>query len=77
MTRFKQIWSSLNQFNRDVAAFQGRLWMSLVYFAVLGPIALLVRMFGNPLLPAFPTESFTHERKAPEPTIEDARRQGS
>jgi len=92
MSRARKIWDGWVQFNKDVAAFQGRLWMALVYFLVLGPIALLVRISGNPMLPPYdhptkPTEglagapvlgdSFSHERKAAEPTLEDARRQGA
>ena len=76
MTRMQKIWTGWVEFNRDVAAFQGRLWMGLVYFAVLGPIALLVRLSGNPLLPRFTGDTFSHERKPPEPTLDDARRQG-
>ena len=77
MTRARRIWDGWVQFNKDVAAFQGRLWMALVYFLVLGPIALLVRLSGNPMLPPFDGDSFSHERKAPEPTLEDARNQGA
>jgi len=78
MSRARRVWDGWVQFNKDVAAFQGRLWMALVYFLVLGPIALLVRLSGNPMLPPYDSEAtFSHERKAPEPTLEDARRQGA
>jgi hypothetical protein len=77
MTRARQLWNGWLEFNRDVAAFQGRLWLSLIYVVILGPISLLVRLSGNPLLPKFRGASFTHERKPPETTLEDARRQGA
>ena len=73
----RRIWKGWVDFNRDVAAFQGRLWMALVYFLVLGPISLLVRLSGNPMLPPFTGESFTHERPKPEATLDAARRQGA
>ena len=78
MSRAKKIWQGWMDFNKDVAAFQGRLWMALIYFFVLGPISMLVRISGNPMLPPFDAEAtFSHSRKPPEPTLEDARRQGA
>ena len=77
MSRARRVWDGWVQFNKDVAAFQGRLWMALVYFLVLGPIALLVRMSGNPMLPEFDGDSFSHERKSEAATLEDARNQGA
>ena len=77
MSRARNIWRAISDFNRDVAAFQGRLWMALVYFLVLAPIALLVRISSNPLLPPFEGDSYSHERKAPAGTLDDARRQGA
>ncbi|HZQ90429.1 MAG TPA: hypothetical protein VFA60_01395 [Terriglobales bacterium] len=77
MTRARQFWNHWLDFSRDVAAFQGRLWLSVVYVVVLGPIALLARISGNPLLPKFRGASFTHERKPPDATLDDARRQGA
>lgn len=77
MSRARKVWDGWVEFNRDVAAFQGRLWMAIVYFCVLGPIAMLVRLSGNPLLPPWTGDSFSHERRPPDATLEDARRQGA
>jgi hypothetical protein len=40
------------EYAREVAHYQAAIWLGLVYFLVLGPTWLVLRLLGKPLLPS-------------------------
>jgi hypothetical protein len=42
-------WAAWTGFSRRMGNYQSRVWLSLLYFVVVLPFALVVRLFGAPL----------------------------
>jgi hypothetical protein len=69
-------WSAFQRFARRVGDFQARLLLSLFYVLVVGPHALFMKLFADPLgLRTTQSRGWT-ERSRPEPrTLDEIRRQ--
>lgn len=48
-SRFKRFLEGWKKFGRKVGDFQARLILTLFYFLILAPFAVLLRIFGDPL----------------------------
>jgi hypothetical protein len=48
-TTLKRAWQAWKSFGRKVGDFQARLILSIFYFMIIAPLALLVRFFSDPL----------------------------
>ncbi len=49
MQALRKIWSGWKAFAHVIGDFQARLLLSLFYFVVVGPFALGLKMFSDPL----------------------------
>jgi hypothetical protein len=67
-------WQTWLRVGQKIGDFIARIVLSLFYFTVLVPFALIVRLFGDPL-DIKPGHSAWVARSTPEPTIEVCRRQ--
>jgi hypothetical protein len=69
-------WSAFKRFARRLGDFQARLLLSVFYIFVVGPHALIMKLFSDPLgLRTAQSRGWT-ERNRPEPkTLDDIRRQ--
>lgn len=45
----RSLWERWKRFARVIGDFQARLILTLLYFCVLGPFALIVQKFSDPL----------------------------
>ena len=67
-----EVWTA---YAHRAATYQTRVLLTLVYLVVLGPAALLGRLFGSRLLDLSGTSSTWMQRPRPEKTLADLRRQ--
>lgn len=73
LSRFWARWKVLAQ---RIGDFQARVILTVVYFLVLGPMALLLRVFRDPLSLKPPSRPSTWTPKPVQPeSLETARRQ--
>jgi hypothetical protein len=62
------LWDFWRAYTRRASDYQAVVLLSLVYYGIFGPSALLVRLLGRPLLPAArPTAGGTYWRPRPAP----------
>jgi hypothetical protein len=74
----RTLWQAWNEYARRGAAYQAELLLSLVYFVVLGPSALIGRLTGASFqldLGARPRKSYWVERRPVNRTLADMERQ--
>jgi hypothetical protein len=72
----KQLWNKWKAFGQRIADLQARILLTLVYFIIVAPFGLLVRLFSDPLvLKHNPQRSMWFPKHNPEQTLESARRQ--
>lgn len=71
-----RLWTRWKRFGHRIGDFQARVILTLIYFVVLAPYGVVVRLFGD-ALDVRRTERTTMwiRRKKEEPTVEKARRQ--
>jgi len=71
----RRLWHRWKRFAEVVGNFQARILLSLLYFILLGPLALPLRLFGDPIRrrPSGPT--FWIPRPARPASLEEAQRQ--
>jgi hypothetical protein len=67
---------SLKLFLARFGEVMGRLVLGVVYFGLLGPVALFVRLFSDPLRRRRPKDSAFLPRESEADTRRDAGRQG-
>lgn len=74
---FKRIWHRWMGFSKRMGSFQSRIMLSLFFFIVISPIAVLIKLLGDPLrikgIKAAETFWLAKEESSDE--IEDYRRQ--
>lgn len=46
---FRKVWEEWKRFGRRVGDFQARLILTVLYFVVVAPFALIIRFAGDPL----------------------------
>ncbi len=69
-------WDAFKRFARKVGDFQARLLLSVFYLFVVGPHALLMKLFADPLRLRATQSRGWIERSRPEPkTLDEIRRQ--
>ena len=72
----RKLWNRWKAFGQKLADFQARLILTLVYFIVVLPFGLLVRLLSDPLAVKNKSrETMWFPKNADEPTLENARRQ--
>jgi hypothetical protein len=72
----KQLWNKWKTFAQALADVQARVLLTLVYFIIVAPFGLLVRLFSDPLvIKHVPHRSMWFPKHNPEQTLESARRQ--
>lgn len=71
-----RLWTRWKRFGHRIGDFQARLILTLIYFVVLAPYGVVVRLFGD-VLDVRRAERTTMwiRKKKEEPTVENARRQ--
>lgn len=70
------LWQRWKNFSHRMGGFQSRLLLSLFYFILVTPFALIVKLFSDPLrLKEKSAESYWLSRAAAKPDLEDSRRQ--
>jgi hypothetical protein len=72
LSKLWNLWKQFGQFMGDVIA---RIFLTLFYFTIFAPFALVVRLFQDPLqLKAHGQTSFWLKREARETNLTEARR---
>lgn len=72
----KNLWETWKEFSRKMGAFQSRMLLSFIFFILIFPFALIVKIFSDPLnLKIRKGETFWQERKGSSSNLEDYKRQ--
>ena len=72
----KKLWNKWKTFAQALADLQARILLTLVYFIIVAPFGLLVRLLSDPLvIKHVPHRSMWFPKHNPEQTLEGARRQ--
>jgi len=73
----QKLWAKIKQFFHKLGLVQNFIILAIFYFALFGPLAILVRLAGRDFLGLRPRgrESFWHKRRQVEVSLERARRQ--
>jgi len=70
------LWQRWKNFSHRMGGFQSRLLLSLFYFILVTPFALIIKLFSDPLrLKEKPADSFWLPRPDSKTDLEDSRRQ--
>ena len=72
----RRLWKRWLWVAQKIGNFQGRIIFSVIYFVLLTPIALVFRVFGDPLALKRPPPSL-RPQKGPDPTTVDLARKQS
>jgi Saxitoxin biosynthesis operon protein SxtJ len=74
---WRLMWDGWNAYAHRAGGYQAQVLLTLVYFLVLGPSALVARLFGNHLLDLDhrPRPSYWIERETEPPTLASLERQ--
>ena len=76
METLKKIWGIWNRFGKLMGDIVGRVVLTLLYFTIVLPFGIGVRLLSDPLkIKLIPSSSFWHPREAVTDTFEEARRQ--
>ncbi len=71
-----RLWAGWKRIAQKIGDFQARVILTLMYFLILGPIALLTKLFRDPLAMKRPPQASAWARKSLEQQgLEAARRQ--
>jgi len=72
----RDLWNAWKDFARRMGNYQSRVLMALLYFTVVLPFGLGVRLLGDPLQVRAPADSrWSPKEMIPQPSLDDARRQ--
>jgi hypothetical protein len=72
----RKLWNRWKAFGQKIADFQARLILTLVYFIVVLPFGVFVRLLSDPLAVKHPSrQTMWLPKHVDEPTLENARRQ--
>lgn len=72
----KNLWETWKEFSKRMGAFQSRMLLSFVFFILIFPFALIVKIFSDPLnLKTRKAKTHWQERKNPSENLEDYKRQ--
>ncbi len=75
-SRLKAAWALWKRVARALGNFQARVWLTLFYFVLVPPFALIVRLFSDPLALAAPTgDTYWVTRPASDASETTGRRQ--
>ena len=74
---FKKLWHRWTEFSKKMGSFQSRVMLSFFFFIIVSPVAVLIKLFGDPLSIKRKKAMDTYwSAKMPSSTeIEDYRRQ--
>lgn len=76
MEILKKIWLAWKRLGQFIGDIVGRIVLTLLYFTIVLPFGVGVRLFSDPLkIKRTPTPSFWHPRQSVSNTLEEARRQ--
>ncbi len=72
----KNLWETWKEFSKRMGAFQSRMLLSFIFFILIFPFALIVKIFSDPLnLKTRTSETHWQEKKGPSSNLEDYKRQ--
>ncbi len=72
----KNLWEAWKSFSKRMGAFQSRMLLSFIFFTLIFPFALIVKIFSDPLnLKNRMRATHWQERKGPSSNLEDYKRQ--
>ena len=72
----RNLWNRWKAFGQKIADFQARLILTLVYFIIVLPFGLFVRLLSDPLhMKKNTLESLWFDKHLDEPTLENSRSQ--
>jgi hypothetical protein len=54
------VWGFWTDYTHEVAEYQSAIWLGAVYYLVVGPTSILVRLSGRSLLPSTFGRSHSH-----------------
>jgi len=74
MTVLKSVWEWWKRVARKIGEFQSRLILVIIYFTIMAPVGILMRLFGDPLLIKDKEPKWAIKNEVP-PTLENLRRQ--
>ena len=73
---WRRVWQRWLHFSSKIGDYQSRVILAFLYFTIVMPFGLLVRIFADPLnIRKAPSESVWHKWEMITKTIEEARRQ--
>ena len=72
----KNLWAEWKEFSKRMGGFQSRMLLSFIFFTLITPFALIIKIFSDPLnLKNRTGETHWQERKDPSLSLEDYKRQ--
>jgi len=72
----KNLWEMWKDFSKRMGGFQSRMLLSFIFFILIAPFALIVKIFSDPLnLKIRKEKSHWKEKKASSSSLEDYKRQ--
>jgi len=72
----KYLWEAWKEFSKRMGAFQSRMLLSFIFFVLIFPFALIVKIFSDPLnLKTRLGKTHWQEREGPSSNLEDYKRQ--
>ena len=76
MAILKKIWGAWKRFGQFIGDIVGRIVLTILYFTIVLPFGVGVRLFSDPLkIKLVPTSSFWNSHTEVPTTIEESRRQ--
>jgi len=72
----KNLWELWKDFSKRMGGFQSRILLSFIFFILIAPFAIIIKIFSDPLnLKIQPRDTHWQERKEPSWSLEDYKRQ--
>lgn len=75
MPVLKKLWKAWLRVAEKIGNFQGRVLFSIIYFLMAGPIAIIMKLFADPLAIKRHPKSLRPARGNPPTNLDSARRQ--
>ena len=74
---FKKLWHRWTEFSKKMGSFQSRVMLSFFFFIIISPVAVLIKLFGDPLSikKKKPMDTYWSAKTPSSTEIEDYRRQ--
>ncbi len=73
MVKIKKIWDKWKKLSQKIIVFQSKILLALIYFIFVSPIAIMMKIFSDPLKLKGRPQWFVREKE--DPVIEKLREQ--